>query len=89
MNADEQLPEKVVTNLAELEKHDGFKMYLHAFEKRKTEITASICDTGVNDQETHDLKQQLKILETISPDKTVRLMKEKAGKRLRDYTPNQ
>lgn len=88
MNADEQLPDKVVSNLAELEHHDGFRMYLHAFNERKDEITARICDTGVGDQETHDLKQQLAILEILSPDKTVRKMKDKAGRRLRDYAPN-
>ena len=85
MNADEQLPEKVIANLAELEKHDGFRMYLFAFNKRKADITARICDTEVDDQETHDLKQQLTILQTLSPDTTVRKIKEKASKRLRDY----
>ena len=87
MDPDQQTPDKVLACVDELRRHDGFAMYCHRFECIKADIIKQIVDTGVGDQDTHDLKQQLSILERLSPASTLTKMRDKAAKRIRDYDP--
>lgn len=85
LNPDEQMPDFVVSAIAELRNHAGFHMVNHFFEKKRSDLVRRITNTEVGDQETHDLKQQLQVLEEVSPQIAADKMASKAGARLSDY----
>jgi hypothetical protein len=86
INPDEIQPDSVVAMVAELQRHPGFKMVNHYFEKKKAELVDAILNVDRSDSETHDLKQQLKALTQVSPEIAAQMISSKASKRLKDYT---
>ncbi len=85
MKAEEQNPESVVSWLSDLKKHPGYKLLENRYEEIVEKTKAGILDTETSDQDTHDLKQKLSMLERVKPSDVISKMESKAQKGITAY----
>jgi len=85
MMTDDMMPERVSSLMTELMKNEGFQIISEYFEEKRKAVESQVLDVSTSDQETHDLKQQLAVMNTLSPSKCAETIQKKYGRRANDY----
>ena len=85
MKAENQNAEAVVSWIGDLKQHPGYEIFATRYTEIVEETKKKILDTDISDQETHDLKQQLKMLERTKPQDVIEKMETKARMSITTY----
>mgnify|MGYP001774110664 CR=1 FL=1 len=80
-----ETPERIFTLTSELMKNEGFLLVCEFHEARVKDLEKRILDSSTSDDETHDLKQQLKVMRDYSPSACAEIIKSKNGSKVKDY----